>query len=109
MSHLTSDAAATWHVQSPFLHAYIVDVERIVAEELDRSRAVKKLEPAFARLLDVEGWLPPAFTEPDASGGMGAGLGNYLIYRSAQRDLSLMSLVVPAAATTPVHDHLAWG
>jgi predicted metal-dependent enzyme (double-stranded beta helix superfamily) len=40
---------------------------------------------------------------------MGKGVGNYLIYRSAQRDLSLMSLVLPPGVSTPVHDHLAWG
>jgi predicted metal-dependent enzyme (double-stranded beta helix superfamily) len=40
---------------------------------------------------------------------MGGGIGQWLLYRAADRSLSLFSLVVPAAAQTPVHDHLAWG
>jgi predicted metal-dependent enzyme (double-stranded beta helix superfamily) len=40
---------------------------------------------------------------------MGGGIGNYLLYRSADRALTLMSLVLPGGSRTPVHDHLAWG
>ena len=32
-----------------------------------------------------------------------------LIFRAADRSLSLFSLVVPPGAATPIHDHLAWG
>jgi predicted metal-dependent enzyme (double-stranded beta helix superfamily) len=31
------------------------------------------------------------------------------LYRAGDGSLSLFSLVVPPAAQTPVHDHLAWG
>jgi predicted metal-dependent enzyme (double-stranded beta helix superfamily) len=40
---------------------------------------------------------------------MGGGIGQWLIFRAADRLLSLFSLVVPPGAMTPVHDHLAWG
>lgn len=40
---------------------------------------------------------------------MGGGIGQYLLYRSADKSLTLFSLVVPAGSSTPVHDHLAWG
>jgi predicted metal-dependent enzyme (double-stranded beta helix superfamily) len=40
---------------------------------------------------------------------MGGGIGQWLIFRAADRSLSLFSLVVPPGAQTPVHDHLAWG
>lgn len=40
---------------------------------------------------------------------MGGGIGQWIIFRSGARDLSLFSLVVPPRSTTPVHDHLAWG
>ena len=40
---------------------------------------------------------------------MGGGIGQWLLFRSADRDLSLFALVVPPGASTPVHDHLAWG
>ena len=40
---------------------------------------------------------------------MGGGIGQWLLFRAADRALSLFSLVVPPGAMTPVHDHLAWG
>jgi len=40
---------------------------------------------------------------------MGGGIGQWLLFRAADRGLTLFSLVVPAGAQTPVHDHLAWG
>jgi predicted metal-dependent enzyme (double-stranded beta helix superfamily) len=40
---------------------------------------------------------------------MGGGIGQWLLYRAGDGALSLFSLVVPAGAQTPVHDHLAWG
>jgi predicted metal-dependent enzyme (double-stranded beta helix superfamily) len=40
---------------------------------------------------------------------MGGGIGQWLLFRSAARDLCLFALVVPPGAATPVHDHLAWG
>jgi predicted metal-dependent enzyme (double-stranded beta helix superfamily) len=40
---------------------------------------------------------------------MGGGIGQWLLYRAADRSLCLFSLVVPPGAMTPVHDHLAWG
>jgi predicted metal-dependent enzyme (double-stranded beta helix superfamily) len=40
---------------------------------------------------------------------MGDGIGQYALYRAEDGSLCLFSLVVPAGAATPVHDHLAWG
>lgn len=98
-----------YHVYSPVLEDFIAEVQRIVAEEPDRARAVKLLRPVFGRLLSDHTWLPTGFCQPDPEGGMGQGVGNYLIYRSGERDLSLMSLVLAPGTGTPVHDHLAWG
>lgn len=33
----------------------------------------------------------------------------YLLYRNAERSLSLMAMVVPPKISTPIHNHLAWG
>jgi predicted metal-dependent enzyme (double-stranded beta helix superfamily) len=63
----------------------------------------------FAELLADRDWLPAAYQAPASESGMGGGIGQWLIFRAADRSLSLFSLVVPAAAMTPVHDHLAWG
>ena len=98
---------------------FIVDVAEIRAliEETHRVRTaisthagrVEALRPAFSRLLEADGWLPDTFAQPDPTGGMGDGIGQYALYRSLDGSLCLFSLVVPAGASTPVHDHLAWG
>jgi predicted metal-dependent enzyme (double-stranded beta helix superfamily) len=98
-----------YYVQSPLLYSFIEEVRRVMATEPDRAKTVQLLRPAFAVLLADHTWLPDEFLQPDVAGGMGGGIGSYLIYRSTNGDLSLSSLVLPAGATTPVHDHLAWG
>ena len=40
---------------------------------------------------------------------MGSGIGMWLLYRAGDGNLAFSSLVVPPGASTPVHDHLAWG
>ncbi len=100
---------AVLHVRSPVLKAFLEAVRQTVEREPDRAQVIRALRPSFARLLADSSWLPEEFRQPDPSGGMGEGVGNYLIYRSAARDLSLMSLVLGPGVSTPVHDHLAWG
>ena len=70
---------------------------------------VEDLKPAFENLLSVAGWLPDEFSVPYEASGMGGGIGQYLLYRSMDKSLTLFSLVVPSGSSTPVHDHLAWG
>jgi predicted metal-dependent enzyme (double-stranded beta helix superfamily) len=72
-------------------------------------RACKLIEPLFSRLLGDRTWLPERYQEPAVESGMGGGIGQWLLFRAADRSLSLFSLVVPPGAMTPVHDHLAWG
>ena len=103
------DIGASYHVHSPVLDAFLIEVHRLIDQEPNRARTVQLLRPAFSRLLMDHSWLPAEFTIPDPEGGMAAGVGNYLIYRSGDRSLSLMSLVLAPGTSTPVHDHLAWG
>jgi predicted metal-dependent enzyme (double-stranded beta helix superfamily) len=72
-------------------------------------RGVEALRPAFQTLLAADGWLPASCAQPDETSRMGAGIGQYALYRAEDGSLCLFSLVVPAGAATPVHDHLAWG
>jgi 3-mercaptopropionate dioxygenase len=71
--------------------------------------ACDEIRPHFARLLADDAWLPGAYQQDAPQSGMGGGIGQWLLFRSADRSLSLFSLVVPPGAETPVHDHLAWG
>jgi predicted metal-dependent enzyme (double-stranded beta helix superfamily) len=98
-----------YYVDSPLLRAFVATVKAAVAEEPEAARRVARLRPEFGRLLGDHEWLPDEYLRADPTGGMGGGIGNYLLYRSADRALTLMSLVLPGGSRTPVHDHLAWG
>ncbi len=96
-------------VESPLVHGFVAATTRIVARALEPADACELIRPRFAELLAADGWLPERFREPAAESGMGGGIGQWLLFRAGNGSLSLFSLVVPAGAETPVHDHLAWG
>lgn len=98
---------------------YILDTGRVrefirtVRARVQRAdspaHACNRISPLFAELLADPEWLPASYQAPAPNSGMGGGIGQWLIFRAADRSLSLFSLVVPAGAMTPVHDHLAAG
>jgi predicted metal-dependent enzyme (double-stranded beta helix superfamily) len=96
-------------VDAPEIRALIAETARVTAAMRDDAARVDALRPAFAALLAAEDWLPDVCAQPDASSRMGGGIGQYALYRAEDGSLCLFSLVVPAGAATPVHDHLAWG
>lgn len=71
------------------------------------------LEDPFEELLTEDGWLPERYQRlvPDGEqdkGMMGDEIAQWLLYRFGNK-LALFTLVLPPGASTPVHDHLAWG
>ncbi|MDP2318295.1 MAG: hypothetical protein Q8O42_03005 [Acidobacteriota bacterium] len=96
-------------VDAPEVRALVDETQRLTAAIADASARVEALRPAFAKLLAADGWLPKAYGEPDPKSGMGSGIGQYALYRAEDGSLCLFSLVIPAGAETPIHDHLAWG
>lgn len=98
-----------WLLDTPIVRTFIADVRMIVANASSVPQALSALRPGFSRLLADPNWLPPAFQLVDQAGSMGSGIATWLIYRAADQSLSLFALVVPPGASTPVHDHLAWG
>src|SRR5438874_5888881 len=96
-------------VDTPEIRALIDETRRLTASIDDVAARVDALQPAFATLLASEGWLPEHCSIPDHTSRMGGGIGQYALYRAEDGSLCLFSLVVPAGAATPVHDHLAWG
>src|SRR2546422_8568186 len=96
-------------VDAPEIQALIAETRRITETIPAAAGRVAALRPAFAALLAADGWLPEACTRPDEASRMGGGVGQYALYRAEDGSLCLFSLVVPAGASTPVHDHLAWG
>jgi predicted metal-dependent enzyme (double-stranded beta helix superfamily) len=96
-------------VDTPEIRALIDETRRLTAAMPDVTARVEALKPAFAALLAAAGWLPELYGAPDPKSGMGSGIGQYALYRAEDGSLTLFSLVIPAGAETPVHDHLAWG
>ena len=88
---------------------FAAGVRARIAEAPDPVEACAAIEPLFVELLRDSAWLPGRYQEPAPESGMGGGIGQWLLFRAADRSLSLFSLVVPPGAMTPVHDHLAWG
>lgn len=98
-----------YYCDAPALHRFVAAVEEARRRGKAPQALVVDLRPAFNDLLTDPGWLPERFRAANPEGGMGGGIASWLLYRSAARDLTLMSLVVPSGSQTPVHDHLAWG
>jgi predicted metal-dependent enzyme (double-stranded beta helix superfamily) len=96
-------------VDTPEIRALIDETRGFTKSIRSDNERVEALRPAFARLLASEGWLPEECSRPDEGSRMGGGIGQYALYRAEDGSLCLFSLVVPASAATPVHDHLAWG
>ena len=96
-------------LDNPTVRSFVATVRETIDRSASPAEAVGALRPAFSMLLADDGWLPAGYREPVPDSGMGGGIGQWLLFRSAARDLSLFALVVPAGASTPVHDHLAWG
>jgi len=96
-------------VDTPEIRALIDETHRQMVVVADHAERVEALKPAFARLLAADHWLPESCAVPDDKSRMGDGIGQYALYRAEDASLCLFSLVVPANAATPVHDHLAWG
>ena len=103
------DADYGFLVDVPEIRALIDETRRLTHEIADTAARVEALRPAFGKLLAADGWLPKAYGEPDLKSGMGSGIGQYALYRAEDGSLCLFSLVIPAGAETPIHDHLAWG
>ena len=91
------------------MRAFVADVRTAIAGAETAAAACAAIRPRFAELLADPDWLPAEYQEPAPESGMGGGIGQWLVYRSGDRSLSLFSLVVPAGSETPIHDHVAWG
>jgi predicted metal-dependent enzyme (double-stranded beta helix superfamily) len=92
-----------------YVHDFIARIRERVSGAGSPRHACERISPLFAELLADRDWLAAEYQAPAVDSGMGGGIGQWLIFRAADRSLSLFSLVVPPGAMTPVHDHLAWG
>jgi predicted metal-dependent enzyme (double-stranded beta helix superfamily) len=101
--------ADEWALDTPFLRRFIAEVRAAIEAADSPAGACDAIEPLFTALIVDQEWLPEMFQRDAPDSGMGGGIGQWLLFRSADRSLSLFSLVVPPGSMTPVHDHFAWG
>jgi predicted metal-dependent enzyme (double-stranded beta helix superfamily) len=107
---VVQDALGEFYADTAGLRAFVEAVRAAVAAHPDDTPGrLEALRPRFATLLADQSWLPEEFAAGNPKSGMGGGIGQWLLFRSADRSISLFSLVVPSGSATPVHDHLAWG
>jgi predicted metal-dependent enzyme (double-stranded beta helix superfamily) len=106
LPHLPADE---YVLDTPFVRDLVADVRRRIDAADTAAQACDSIRPSFAAALGRREWLPETFQQPVPGSGMGGGIGQWLLYRSADRSLCLFSLVVPPGSMTPIHDHLAWG
>ncbi len=96
-------------LDTPLVRTFIARVRAAISQASGPAEALEAIRPDFSRLLEDDDWLPAKYQADAPESGMGGGIGQWLLFRSAARDLCLFALVVPPGASTPVHDHLAWG
>ncbi|GJD19832.1 hypothetical protein RIVM261_047880 [Rivularia sp. IAM M-261] len=109
MTNLEPLPADEWFIENPDFRSFVATVQEISNKPNHRSETLNEIEPYFSQLLSQQKWLPEKFAEPNPNSQMGGGIGQWLLYRSQDRTLTVFSLVIPPGSTTPVHDHLAWG
>ncbi|MDZ7959230.1 MAG: hypothetical protein RMY34_15340 [Aulosira sp. DedQUE10] len=99
-----------WFIDSPDLREFVAIAKQIISNTThNRKQTLNTLEPHFAALLKKQDWLAEEFAQPNHHSGLGGGIGQWLLYRSQDRSLTIFSLVIPPNSITPVHDHLSWG
>jgi predicted metal-dependent enzyme (double-stranded beta helix superfamily) len=96
-------------LDTPVVREFVSEVRARIEGSRTPTGALAAIEPSFRRLLSDREWLPERYQRDAPAGGMGGGIGQWLLYRAADRSLCLFSLVVPPGSMTPIHDHLAWG
>ena len=96
-------------LDTPKVRAFVDHVRAAIGEASSPEAACAAIRPRFEDLLADPEWLPDEYRADAPASGMGGGIGQWLLYRAGDGSLSLFSLVIPPAAETPVHDHLAWG
>jgi 3-mercaptopropionate dioxygenase len=96
-------------LDTPFLRDFVSEVRALIARAGSPASACDAIEPLFTSLMTNRDWLPERYQQDAPASGMGGGIGQWLLFRAADRSLCLFSLVVPPGSMTPVHDHLAWG
>ncbi|MGH3761897.1 hypothetical protein [Actinophytocola sp.] len=80
-------------------------LDQLVRRTEDAGLIVERAHGHFADLIEDTTWLEERFRVPAVPGVMAA----YLLASGEDAPWTIVSVVFPPGATTPVHDHLTWG
>src|ERR1700747_3201720 len=93
LPHLDEDE---YVLDTPFVRDFVADVRSLIAASGAPGAAGEAIEPLFTELLADGDWLPDRYQQDAPASGMGGGIGQWLLFRAADRSLCLFSLVVPS-------------
>src|SRR5262245_46915175 len=82
-----------WVLDTPLIRGFIGSVRAAIERSDAAEEAFRVVEPGFRELLTRSDWLPRRFQEDAPESGMGGGIGQWLLFRAADRSLCLFSLV----------------
>lgn len=110
---MADDPEPEYFLDNERVRSFVDTVKDIADDHETVPELVSALEDPFEELLREDDWLPEKYrTLPsedyDDKGDMGDDIAQWLLYREDEK-LALFTLVLPHGASTPVHDHLAWG
>src|SRR4029077_7032108 len=88
-------------LDTPFIRALVATVREQIDNATTAADACERIRPVFERALTRRDWLPAEFKRDVPDSGMGGGIGQWLLFRSADRSLCLFSLDVPSGSRTP--------
>src|SRR2546428_10561634 len=74
---------------------FVAEARRLIGGTASAAEACDALRPLFTELMADRDWLPEQYQHDAPQSGMGGGIGQWLLYRCADRSLCLFSLVVP--------------
>ena len=80
-----------WVLDTPVVRRFVGSVRATVERSASAGEACRLLEPSFRELLAGPDWLPQRFQEDAPESGMGGGIGQWLLFRAADRSLSACS------------------
>src|SRR5206468_238397 len=76
-------------LDTPFVRDLIGSVREQIERSESSGEACERIRPAFEAALASRDWLPGEFKRDVPDSGMGGGIGQWLLFRSADRSLCL--------------------
>ena len=94
-------AADEYVLDTPFVRELVARAGADRRARRAPPRRASAIRPVFEQALARRDWLPAEFQRDVPDSGMGGGIGQWLLFRSADRSLCLFSLVVPPGLDDP--------